>query len=419
MSDDAVRRQYEAYPYPPRDPADEAGRLITGSPSHLLEIDHYLFAGTPDTSRPFRALIAGGGTGDATIMLAQQLAAAGRAAEIVYTDISDASLAIARARAEARGLDNLRFERVAIEDLPALGLEPVDYIDCCGVLHHLEDPPAALATLTGLLSPTGGMGLMVYAPLGRTGVYHMQSMMRLLAPDAPDPSRIDIARRLLGNLPGSNWLKRNPFVGDHTGLGDAGLYDLLLHSRDRAYTVGEFADLIAGAGLRIVSFIDPLRYEPGVYVREPDLATRIRQLTPLQRCSFAELACGNMKLHIAYVVKADNAANTVAQPTTAGMIPVLRDMDGAAIAKEVKGGGTITVEMDGLKSNFTLPQMAPEIFAAIDGARSLGEIQATLAAGPFPGIDGETFRQQFQQLYATMNGLSRIFLKAPDNASGG
>ena len=71
---DAVRRQYEAYPYPPRDPADEARRLVTGSPSHLLEIDHYLFAGRRDFVHGFRALIAGGGTGDATVMLAQQLA---------------------------------------------------------------------------------------------------------------------------------------------------------------------------------------------------------------------------------------------------------------------------------------------------------------------------------------------------------
>jgi hypothetical protein len=30
--DDRVRAQYESYPYPERDPADEAKRLVTGSP---------------------------------------------------------------------------------------------------------------------------------------------------------------------------------------------------------------------------------------------------------------------------------------------------------------------------------------------------------------------------------------------------
>jgi hypothetical protein len=46
MSD--VEAQYEAYPYPERDPADEAKRLIVGSPSHPVELDHYLFAGRRD-----------------------------------------------------------------------------------------------------------------------------------------------------------------------------------------------------------------------------------------------------------------------------------------------------------------------------------------------------------------------------------
>ena len=70
--DGAIRSQYEAYPYPARDPAAEATRLITGSPSHILEIEHYVLAGA--RAGPLNVLVAGGGTGDAAIMLAQQLA---------------------------------------------------------------------------------------------------------------------------------------------------------------------------------------------------------------------------------------------------------------------------------------------------------------------------------------------------------
>ena len=106
---DRVRDQYEAYPYPSRDPADEAKRLVIGSPSNLLEVNHYLFAGRRDFAKPFRALVAGGGTGDATIMLAQQLADAGSPAEVVYLDLSETSRGIAEARAAARGLANIRF----------------------------------------------------------------------------------------------------------------------------------------------------------------------------------------------------------------------------------------------------------------------------------------------------------------------
>src|SRR5689334_16212541 len=97
--DQAVAAQYETLPYPSRDPSDETRRLIIGSPSHLAEIEHYLFAGRIPRERPFRALVAGGGTGDATIMLAQQAKEAGLAAEITYLDQSVASRAVAEQRA--------------------------------------------------------------------------------------------------------------------------------------------------------------------------------------------------------------------------------------------------------------------------------------------------------------------------------
>ena len=77
-TDAQLAAQYEAYPYPPRDPRDEAKRLIVGSPGHLREIDYWIFGAARPASRPLNALIAGGGTGDATIMLAQQMARAGR-----------------------------------------------------------------------------------------------------------------------------------------------------------------------------------------------------------------------------------------------------------------------------------------------------------------------------------------------------
>jgi hypothetical protein len=71
--DGLVQSQYESYPYPERDPADEKTRLIAGSPSSLHELNHYVFGGARDLTKPLRALVAGGGTGDAAIMLAQHM----------------------------------------------------------------------------------------------------------------------------------------------------------------------------------------------------------------------------------------------------------------------------------------------------------------------------------------------------------
>ena len=96
---DLLRQQYETFPYPLRDPQEEKTRLLEGHPSHLLEVDHYIFGGRRDFRQPLRVLVAGGGTGDAVMMLGQHLADRGCPAELVYLDLSTASRAIAEARA--------------------------------------------------------------------------------------------------------------------------------------------------------------------------------------------------------------------------------------------------------------------------------------------------------------------------------
>ena len=354
--------------------------------------------------------MAGGGTGDATVMLASQHAAAGLDAEVVHLDISAASSQIAKARIDARGLTNTAFVQGAIEDLPKLGLGEFDYIDCCGVLHHLADPVAGLRTIRAALKPEGGLGIMVYAPLGRTGVYHAQAMLQMIAGAAPDPERITAARDLLANLPESNWLKRNPYVGDHVDLGDSGIYDLLLHRRDRAYSVPELAGLMQQGGVRPVNFVDPARYEPNVYFNDAKMAQHTQSLNWIQRCAFAELLAGNMKTHILYAVRDNNRNNTLAVADTPETVPVLRDGDGPALAAQIKPGMSLNIDMEGVKISLPLPDLAAPILARIDGTRSLAEIHAGLGdAAP----DWEGFKSRFDRLYSSFYGLSRMFLRKP------
>src|SRR5450755_2193381 len=216
LTDAQLAAQYEAYPYPQRDPRDEAKRLIVGSPGHLREVDHWVFGATRPVSRPLRVLVAGGGTGDATIMLAQQMARQGREGTVTWLDRSAAALKIAQARAAARGLSNIVWEQRSLLDLPGSGLGPFDYVDCCGVLHHLPDPAEGLRALLSVLAPGGGMGLMVYAPHGRTGVYMMQDALRRLAPPDQTPQqRLDVARRVMKHLPETQWLRHNRNFDDH------------------------------------------------------------------------------------------------------------------------------------------------------------------------------------------------------------
>jgi SAM-dependent methyltransferase len=408
--DTKVRAQYEAHPYPARDPKDEAKRLVEGSPSHLLELRHYLFAGGRTMPKPLRVLVAGGGTGDATVMLAQQLRDAGWPAELVYLDLSTAARGICEARAAARGLDTIRFVTGALEDLPALAPGPYDYIDCCGVLHHLADPAAGLGRLVSALAPGGGIGLMVYGALGRRGVYDAQAMLRALAPDEPDATRLDLARRLLKQLPATNWLRKNPGIGDHLAGGDAGLYDLLLHARDRAFLLPELASLVEGAGLAIAALIEPWRYNPARQLTDPALLKRVEALAPLERAAFAELLTGNIKTHIAYLVRAGEAAGRTASFGDASLVPVLKGLDGAALARGLKPGAGITVETDGMRTKLPLPPRAGPILALVDGRRTIAEIVSELAAGG----DAARAAADVRATLEAFNELNRVFLIARD-----
>ncbi|MCK8786013.1 methyltransferase [Roseomonas sp. NAR14] len=409
--DAQLSAQYEAYPYPARDPRQEAKRLVVGSPSHLREIDHWIFGARRPAARPLRALVAGGGTGDATIMLAQQMQSAGRAGEVVWLDRSAAARRIAAARAEARGLGNVRFVEGSLLDLPdAVPGSPFDYIDCCGVLHHLPDPAAGLAALVSALAPGGGIGLMVYAPHGRTGVYMMQDALRLLAPPEETPAaRVEAARRLWKGLPETNWLRRNPYLSDHLDGGDAGLYDLLLNPRDVAFTVPALEALVRGAGLRIACLVEPLRYDPDTYLTDPRLRARAEALDPVSRAALAEAVAGNMGIHIAYCVRADDP---VAAPPwdSPDAVPVLRELDGPTLARGLPSTGAMPVTFDGIRVTVPLPRLAAAILQRVDGVRSIGAIGDELAAA---GTSREAFARDVAALRRALEPLNRMLLAAP------
>jgi SAM-dependent methyltransferase len=408
MDDDPVRRQYEAYPYPRRDPAEEAKRLITGSPSNLVELNHYLFAGRRDFSRPFRALVAGGGTGDAAIMLAQQLADAGGPGEVVYLDLSAAARQVAEARARVRGLANVTFLTGSILDLPDLGLGRFDYVDCCGVLHHLDDPPAGLAALAAMVAEDGGLGVMVYGVYGRTGVYPAQAMLRQLGEALPLKERVAQARRLLAALPPSNWLKLNELVADHE-RSDAELVDLLLHPQDRAYSVPQVVDLARGAGLEPVAFLDPALYEPATYLKDPALLSALEPLDWLERAAFAERLAGVMKTHRCYLAKGPGAANRIARPEGPHTVPVAPQMSGPALAKALGKTLTLKIDLAGTKLRLPVPRLGPAILSRVDGKTSLGEIHQALAAAD-PTLDWPRFQARFDQLYQPLNGLGFLLI---------
>lgn len=409
-TDARLAAQYEAYPYPPRDPRDEAKRLIVGSPGHLREIDYWVFGAHRPASRPLNALIAGGGTGDATIMLAQQMAREGRPGTVTWLDRSAASLKIAKARAAARGLTNIVWEQRSLLDLPGSGLGPFDYVDCCGVLHHLPDPAQGLHALLSVLAAGGGMGLMVYAPHGRTGVYMVQDALRLLAPaDEPPAARLDVAKRVMRHLPETAWLRRNGFLDDHINGGDAGLYDILLNPRDRAFTVPQLHAFLAHQGLAVTSWIEPIRYDPMHMLPDPRLRARAEALDAIGRAALAEALAGNINAHVVYCTRAEDVtacADFMAQDA----VPVARERPGEASADAIQPDGTITLLLDGLRIPIAMPPAAAAILRLVDGKRSVGEIGAALVQR---GIGADAFARAWRATFTALERVNRLLLAAP------
>ncbi len=411
--DQLVQSQYEAYPYPERKPADEKKRLLAGSPSNLAEVNHYVFGGRRDLSKPMSVLVAGGGTGDGAIMLAQQMTDWGVPGDVVHLDQSEPSQNVAQERAKVRGLDNIRFVRGSLLDVADIAPGPWDYIDCCGVLHHLDNPDAGLAALAGVLAPGGGVGIMVYGALGRIGIYHVQDMMRVLAPPgaSDDEARVALTRRLVDNLPATAWLNRNGLVRDHKDGGNPGLYDLFLHARDRAYRVPEILELVASAKLRLVTFIEPYSYDPLQFVRDPQLKKALAGLDPIERAAFAELYLGNAKKHVFYAVRVDNPV-APPLPDSPDAVPTLVGQTTEEASKQMPAGGKIIVSGEGHKLEMTVPPLARAVVALCDGRRDLTAIHAAIHERR-SDLDYDAFKRQFDQLYGVMNPINRMVLRLP------
>lgn len=294
-----VMQQYEEFPYPLRNPSDERTRLHITSLDDLPSINYYCFQGRK-SFQGARLLVAGGGTGDAVTYLAHQLR--DLAATIVYLDLSPKSLEIARSRLACLGAEHrVTWLCGSLLDLPRMGLEPFDYINCSGVLHHLDEPAAGLHALCNVLKEDGALGLMLYGQYGRMAVYQLQELMRLVNQGASDPhSMVDNTRTVLATLPESNWFRRgaNLFT-PRLEASDAELYDMFLHSCDRAYTVPQLFELLDSAKLNFVEHTLDQRalYQPGLVIRDPGIRCLVERLSEREQQAASELYWGAITKH--------------------------------------------------------------------------------------------------------------------------
>jgi SAM-dependent methyltransferase len=249
-------------------------------------------------------IIAGGGTGATTAFIAEQLNHTN--GEVVYIDFSMSSMKISQERTRIRKLQNIIWIQSWIEALIYLGIGSFDELQCSGVLHHLKIPSIGLKTLKDTLSKNGGMTLMVYAKYGRTAVYHIQHLMKMINADQHEiETEIKRAKITIDALPGHNWFIANQLMSDHF-QGNIGIYDLFLHKRDIAFGFQTLFQWIQEGGLHFIDFHSiKKRLNLKIKYQHFDniLKTKTFMMAETKQLSITELLHGRIIKHDFYASK--------------------------------------------------------------------------------------------------------------------
>jgi SAM-dependent methyltransferase len=410
---DSVKDQYEELPYPMRDPADERHRLIHGYGNNLIVLNHHCFEGNMDFRAGFRCLVAGGGTGDAVIYLAEQLRDFD--AEIIYLDFSAAACQVAKERAKVRGLDNIRWIVGSILDIPNMDLGEIDFISCTGVLHHLESTEDGLAILTALLKDHGAIYLMLYGKFGRSAVYDMQALMRTYLPeDLGIRDKIAMARQLLGELPATNSFQRDLEKWEEEispeGNGDAGLLDLLLHNIDRCFDVRELYELAASAGLYLQSFpVKSERYDPTGLVSSESISSHLRSMALPRQQAIAEMLRCDLIKHEFYLTRRENTVASLNNEDNGILLFWTMFRQHQTIAEKMIPGKTFTVTDGEHKIDIKCSETLKVMFTYMDGMTPLKKIYE-LARKAVPSASLKDVRQELMDIYSVLHPRDYVYL---------
>src|ERR1700761_6511154 len=270
-----VQNFYDRYPYPPPVDSLDTYRQTWRDPVRR-RVDFHLFWPARAYREDHSILVAGCGTSQAA-----KHALRWPKAQVTGIDISATSVQYTEELKRKYNLTNLRVHHLPIDRLSDLETT-FDQIVCTGVLHHLVDPDAGLATLRSVLKADGAMHLMVYAPYGRTGIYMLQEFCRRIGIRATDEGigdLISVLRALPPGHPLETVLREAPDFRQTAALADA-----LLHPQDRAYSVPQLLDFIERAGLSFIRWVRQAPYSSqcGVMARLPQ-TLRMEELSPAER----------------------------------------------------------------------------------------------------------------------------------------
>lgn len=282
---EAVREQYEAFPYPPIDSIEQEDFDRDLRKSFNLE---FRLAGERTINPGARVWVPGCGTRWA-VMLALQF----KDVEIVATDLSHQNLQRQAALAQSLELSQIDFRQ---EDLlKAHYHSEFDFISCVGVLHHLPDPDEGFRVLSRALKHTGLAEIMVYDEMNRRYSKRIREIIRTFDPldSLNSEARFDLAVKILKSInkhaSAPRELSRILQYLENQPNFRCELADYISHPQEHYFSVPSLLRSLRSAGLKPRAWRPPERFDPKFMLSNPDLHRQLNAMDEERSTHLAHL----------------------------------------------------------------------------------------------------------------------------------
>jgi len=256
---ESVRQQFDRAPFPrqplDRSPSDDLDLLY----KHTLVTPFYKRDGKVVDPQNLTVLDAGCGSGYKALALAM----ANPGVSIVGVDFSEASIDLAQHRLQYRGVQNVEFYAMPLEEIGSLGIT-FDYINCDEVLYLLSDPVAGLRSLASVLKPHGILRGNLHSALQRVDFFRAQQlfqMMGLMGEDVPDEMAIDLVRDTMHALKDFAKLKVQTWT-PKLSTDEERIFANYLLREDKGFTIPQLFEMLDAVGLEFISMVNWRQWNP-------------------------------------------------------------------------------------------------------------------------------------------------------------
>lgn len=249
-----VREQYETHPYPRW---SHLGYIATSLDDLVA---HFNKTGK---EKNLDVLVAGCATGYHPIGVASKYPSAC----VTGIDLSRTSLSYAARKARQYKTANLEFLQADILDARQLG-KKFDYIECIGVLHHMDEPLAGWQALCDVLKPDGIMRIGLYSEAARRYVVKGRAYIKEHGFEGTNEG-MRAFRQSIYELPADHELKNLFKYYDFYTMSMC--RDLLFHVQEHRYTIPRIKKEMAALGLVFAGFVSlPAAVRTGYLAAYPD-----------------------------------------------------------------------------------------------------------------------------------------------------